>query len=117
MDKILIDKEVNYIMSGDNKNLENKTCLTQLLQSVSKESNVELSVVKVVYKSMIKNITKELLTGHKVGLTGFGSFYLQKHKGHPVQFDNKKSFIDDYNVVKFTASGPVKKMVNDFAKK
>lgn len=117
MYKILIDKEVNYVMFENNKNSENKMCLTQLLKETAKESGVKFEVVKAVYSAMIKVLVQNLVKGFRIGLTGFGSFYLQKHKGHPIQFNDTKSSIDDYVVVKFTASGSMKKKIDNLVKR
>lgn len=91
---------------------ENKLCLTDLLKAVSHKSGVSLSVVRSVYDSMVDITVENLIEGRRVGMTGFGSFYIQDHKGHPVQFNNTKKSIDDYKVVKFVASGLVKKGLN-----
>lgn len=52
-----------------------------------------------------EDVMKEMaLEGHMVCLTGFGKFYLQRHKGHPIQFADGKSRTPDYVVYKYSAS-------------
>lgn len=89
-----------------------KICLTQLLKETSHESGVKLNVVRSVYNSLVSVLLQNLENGNRINMTGFGSFYVQKHKGHPVQFNKKKSSISDYNVVKFSVAGSVKRKFN-----
>lgn len=86
--------------------------LTELLQIVSNESEIDIDTTRKVYEAFIDALVDKLMDGYRIGLTGFGTFYLQRHKGHPVQFDDKKTAIDDYNVMKFSASGLIKRRLN-----
>lgn len=44
------------------------------------------------------------MEGKTVCLTGFGKFYLQRHKGHPIQFAKDTPQVTNYLVFKFSAS-------------
>lgn len=44
------------------------------------------------------------MEGKTVCLTGFGKFYLQRHKGHPIQFAKDTPKVTNYLVFKFSAS-------------
>ena len=60
--------------------------------------------VRTVYDALVSKIKEIVVSGQDLSLTGFGSFTLKKHKGHPVQFEANEDSVDDYVVLKFTAS-------------
>lgn len=78
----------------------------QFLADVARRCGIHEQIVIEVYDAIVDNMFDELMQGHNVSLAGFGLFYVQKHRGHPVQFnggrDNKT--VDDYLVLKFSAS-------------
>lgn len=61
----------------------------------------ELEIIIDMIGSQIVEIVKD---GKEAFFTGFGSFKLQKHKGHPVQFKSNDTEIKDYVTLKFSAS-------------
>lgn len=61
------------------------------------------SDISLIYKHFIDELFSITTSGDILSLTGLGVFYSHKHKGHPVQF-SKKAYIDDYYVLKFSAS-------------
>lgn len=77
----------------------------QFLADVARKCGIHEQIVLEVYDAIVENIFDELTKGYNVSLAGFGLFYVQKHKGHPVQFNggNDKN-VDDYLVLKFSAS-------------
>jgi nucleoid DNA-binding protein len=81
-----------------------KTSKTAFLNQVARASGVDISTVTRVYTAMINEIQSIVCDGTSLSLTGFGTFYLQKHKGHPVQFEGKSTRVPDYWVFKFSAS-------------
>lgn len=64
---------------------------------------VSKKLVTTIYDAFIAEIYKAAAEGKVVSLTGFGSFYLTKHKGHPVRCDKGLS-ISDYVLFKFSTS-------------
>lgn len=78
------------------------------LAAVARDSNISVENVTKAYDAIVDGIHDQLAAGNRVSLTGFGSFYLQKHKGHPVQFDGR-AVIQDYIVMKFSASDALNK--------
>lgn len=68
------------------------------------ETNLSDEDIRSIWDIMQKNILKHMRDGKEVLFTGFGNFFLQKHAGHPIQFDSGKSKIEDYVNLKFTAS-------------
>lgn len=70
------------------------------------DKDVTLENVEKFFDIITSCIKDVVMNGNELNLTKFGTFYLQKHKGHPVQFDKTKSgsVIDDYYVFKFSAS-------------
>lgn len=105
MDRIFLIRQGDRIMD--------KVCLARLLEQVASEANVDIEIVKKVYTVFVRVVIEELRRHKRVGLTGFGVFDAQKHKGHPVQFGATKQTIDDYVVLKFSASDAVKRMLNE----
>lgn len=72
--------------------------------------------VSNIYNAIIDEIVDTLCVQDcRLLLTGFGSFYVNRHKGHPVQFgDNKKSAISDYRVIKFSASNLLSSKLREY---
>lgn len=64
---------------------------------------VSKKLVMTIYDALIAEIYKSVAEGKVVSLTGFGSFYLTKHKGHPVRCDKGLS-VSDYVLFKFSTS-------------
>lgn len=76
----------------------------EFLESISNKTNIPLNTVKSVYNAIINEIRVVICSGKDLSLTGFGTFMLKKHKGHPVQFEAKSDKVKDYVVLKFAAS-------------
>lgn len=64
---------------------------------------ISKKLVMSIYDALIAEIYKAAAEGKVVSLTGFGSFYLTKHKGHPVRCDKGLS-VSDYVLFKFSTS-------------
>jgi nucleoid DNA-binding protein len=60
--------------------------------------------VSNIYGALVDAIVEEVQNENYISLTGFGNFYLQHHKGHPVQFESSNSTVRDYKLLKFSAS-------------
>lgn len=75
------------------------------------DSDVKLEAVNAIYEAITDRIVDSVKEGKRVSLAGFGSFQLQKHKGHPVRFKSGESAMPDYMVLKFTVSDIVSKDV------
>lgn len=76
----------------------------EFLSRIAKRNNLTLNDVKTVYDAIINELKIVVCSGQDLSLTGFGTFSLKKHKGHPVQFEAKSDVVNDYVVLKFTAS-------------
>lgn len=92
------------IINKDVKNAKRKVNKNEFLSAVAKNSGFNVTVVKAVYVAFIEEIKHVVCNGYDLSLTGFGSFVLKKHKGHPVQFEAKTDTVKDYIVLKFAAS-------------
>lgn len=77
------------------------------LEQVAKRSGLSEEDVLKFYDAMIAEMKEMMCQGKRVTLTGFGSFFMAKHKGHPVQFN--KDGVDDYVVFKFSSSNVLNK--------
>ncbi|GAA1916960.1 hypothetical protein GCM10009775_06750 [Microbacterium aoyamense] len=89
----------------------------EFVQRVARRGSVPLPVTQQVYDALIEELIELVAKGNKVTLTGFGRFYPQEHKGHRVRFadDDGSSQIDDYTVLKFSATRAVNRAVQDLA--
>jgi len=83
------------------------------IKYVAKKNNIPEKVFTECYEAMIDGIMDMMIDGKKVSFTRFGAFYLQKHKGHPVQFESDGSDIQDYVVFKFSASDTMNQRLRD----
>lgn len=68
-----------------------------------------INLVHQVLSTVIDTIVSDVKDGKRVSLTGFGSFYSQMHRGHPVQFGTKTERVPDYPVFKFAVSNVLNK--------
>lgn len=90
-------------------NQKEKVTRKQLLEQVAQDSGVDVAVVNQVYNSLVDCIVESVSAGNHMSLTGFGNFYRQTHKGHPVQFESSDSIVQDYALLKFSASDTINK--------
>lgn len=74
----------------------------EFISMVAGRSGQSIRLVSEVYESLIGELTDAVRRGDTVVLTGFGRFCRQTHKGHKVRFG--KADVDDYSVLKFSAS-------------
>lgn len=91
----------------------NKMNRSEYLTRVAKRSGYSRKVVNDVYDAMVTEFVDVLRSDRQLLLTGFGNYYIQKHKGHPVQFSGgmKKDIVNDYDVLKFSPSNILKRQV------
>lgn len=85
----------------------------EFVQRVARRGNLPLRVTQQAYDALIEELIDLVSKGNKVTLTGFGKFYAQEHKGHRVRFadGDGPSEIDDYTVLKFSATRAVNRSV------
>lgn len=79
---------------------------------VAKDNGMTVVETTRAYNALTEGIHKVITEGSTLSLTGFGVFYLHEHKGHPVQFESKKS-VKDYLVFKFSASDVFNKRLRE----
>lgn len=72
-----------------------------------------ISEIETVFGTMLEQLVNTVKEGKEQFFTGFGSFYLQKHKGHPVQFGSAETEISDYVTLKFSASNNLSTKLRD----
>lgn len=70
-------------------------------------------MVAAVYQAMLEEMLEIFGRGEYLVLRGLGRFYPQIHRGHQVQFVKGKSSINDYAVLKFSASPDVNKSLGE----
>lgn len=84
--------------------MKHKVNKNEFLGEITEKTGLDANVVKTVYNAIVDEIRSVVCRGEDLSLTGFGSFSLKKHKGHPVQFEAKTEKVKDYVVLKFAAS-------------
>lgn len=85
----------------------------EFLNRVSVRTGLPLEVVDAVYGGMLDEIRHILYQQDRLLLSGFGSFYVHRHKGHPVQFGDEKNYVPDYLVARFSASNVLNKYLRE----
>lgn len=98
MDKLKVNKDefLNRVLTR----LQNGVPRSQMVS----RGSARLFSVPEMYDAMIDEIFDIVRSGDRLSLTGFGSFFSQTHKGHPVQFGSDKGLVEDYSVFKFSPS-------------
>lgn len=86
--------------------MENRVNCSEILANIAERTGFALSDVKSVYDALLDEVIDKSVEGNTVVLNGFGTFYVQLHKGHPIRFESfrHKGAIEDYLVFKFSAS-------------
>lgn len=84
--------------------MKHKVNKNEFLQSIAEKTGLDMDIVKTIYIATVDEIRTIVCRGEDLSLTGFGTFTLKKHKGHPVQFESKCDKVKDYVVLKFAAS-------------
>ena len=84
--------------------MKNKVNKNEFLERIAEKNEIPLSEVRLVYDAIVDELKTVVCNGQDLSLTGFGTFSLKRHKGHPVQFEAKTDTVKDYVVLKFAAS-------------
>ena len=92
---------------------KNKVTRKMLLQQVARKSGYDINTVSKVYTAIVDSIVDSVQDDSYISLTGFGNFYLQYHKGHPVQFESSDSTVRDYKLLKFSASDALNRRLRE----
>ncbi|MGC4939379.1 HU family DNA-binding protein [Kribbella sp. DT2] len=74
----------------------------EFISRVAARSGWPIKTVNSVYEGILDELMDAVSHDETVALTGFGRFYRQTHRGHKVHFG--QSEVDDYAVLKFSAS-------------
>ena len=72
-----------------------------------------ISEIETIFGTMLEQLINTTKEGKEQFFIGFGSFYLKKHKGHPVQFGSAETEIGDYVTLKFSASNNLSTKLRD----
>ncbi|MBV0894663.1 HU family DNA-binding protein [Microbacterium sp. NC79] len=90
----------------------------EFIKRVARRAGVPTRVAALVYEATVEEILDTVSDGKRLTLTGFGKFFLQRHKGHRVTTigDRAEGATDlgeiaDYSVLKFSATRAVNKDV------
>lgn len=63
-----------------------------------------LELTHMWYEAYETELVGAVAEGGRVSFTGFGSYCMKSHKGHPVQFGSGESRVEDYQVFRFVPS-------------
>lgn len=87
---------------------------SELIRLVADKTNNSYTDVKNIIDTFLSSIEDGLKANNVVTISGFGTFKVEVHKGHPIQFKGGvKQFIDDYPVLKFNVSKVMKDSLRD----
>lgn len=93
---------------------------SDFIARVALRAGVDVRVAAELCDALVDEIIAVVSEGNRLTLTGFGKFYPQQHKGHPVQRvdeDGKLGgtvdplVVDDYAVLKFSATRAVNRRI------
>lgn len=96
-----------------NKDVFAKQVAEELAKSQNIHTKITPDMVKEIWDTMVAVILRNIKEGRKILLTGFGSFFLQKHAGHSVQFKNTDDKINGYVNIKFAASNKLNRELRE----
>lgn len=82
----------------------------EFISRIAVRSGLPVRMVSEVYEALFGELGDAVACGETVVLTGFGRFYRQAHKGHKVRFG--KDDVDDYQVLKFSASRTINRQLD-----
>ena len=95
-------------VKNDNKEKMNRS---EFLARVAKRTGYSRRMIVEVYDAMVDEFVAAMRDKKQLLLTGFGTYFVQQHKGHPVQFSGGNEMVEDYDVLKFSPSNILKQRV------
>lgn len=96
--------------------VKNKVNKDEFIELVAAKMNKPANEV-AEYFTAFQAVVEELAAAGKVlSLTGIGKFYVQRHKGHPVQFGVPQDKVANYVVYKFSASNVLNEKLREIDK-
>jgi DNA-binding protein HU-beta len=100
-------------MDKSTERVQGRVSKREYVSRVARRAGVPVRVASAVYEAAIEELLSIVGSGDGLTLTGFGKFYPQEHKGHRVRFadNNGKSEIENYAVLKFSATRAVNRNV------
>ena len=76
----------------------------EFLKHAAVRANMSVAEMKGAFRALMDEAVAVLCSGKDLSLTGFGTFGLKTHKGHPVRFNAGDGKVRDYVVMKFVPS-------------
>lgn len=92
---------------------DNNMTMQEFVDEIEIDNGMTKEEATMAYRAVINGIKKAVANGRRLQLYGFGTFYLQLHKGHKMQFQPTKNQTDDYLVLKFSASSSLNKHIRE----
>lgn len=90
---------------------------TDLIGYIASEYDLPVSIASAIYEMVVGSMMACLADGKRLSLTGFGSFEVRTHKGHPITFYENKDVVSDYKVLRFIPSSVLVKGLRDGSQK
>ena len=84
-----------------------------LVAYMAAKNDISEDDAQSAYRMTMDAIRDLVASGVKLSLSGFGVFYLQTHRGHPVRFQAAGNRTDNYLVFKFSASNTLNRFVRE----
>lgn len=107
-------------MTDSMERVEGRVNRREYVSRLARRAGVPVRVASAVYDAAVEELLEIVSSGDSLTLTGFGKFYPQEHKGHRVRIAGSDGFgegfsdIDDYAVLKFSATRAVNRRIGAF---
>lgn len=82
----------------------NKVNKEEFIVLAAKKCDMSIADMTKAFDMFQEVIEEQAAAGKVISLTGLGKFYVQRHKGHPVQFGVPQDKVSNYVVFKYSAS-------------
>lgn len=98
-------------MTNSTERVQGRVSKREYVNRLARRAGVPVRTASAVYEAAVEELLSIVRSGDRLTLTGFGRFYPQEHKGHRVRFadEDGTSEIEDYAVLKFSATSSVNK--------
>lgn len=107
------NSENNKVAAVEKESASNKMNKSQFLSYVAHKNDIDNDILAQVYAAIVDGIADLTGNGKRLSLAGFGVFSAEIHKGHPVQFNPSAPHVDDYIVLKYSASDVLNRRIRE----
>lgn len=85
----------------------------EFIARIAREQDISLKQARYAYDIVVRGIEDVVRDGYRLSLMGFGSFFMQTHKGHPVHVEETTKEVADYKLFRFKASHALSQRIRE----